>query len=115
MSDQKPRQIIPSGGGFIKNIAIWIKLVLRLMGDPRVSPWLKLIPFGSLLYLLIPEPILGPVDDATVMGLGLYLFVELCPPDIVQEHMDELTQVIPANWKDVDEGEIVDAEFYEEE
>ena len=117
MPDREPRQIVPSGGGFIRNLAIWIKLVLRLMGDPRVNPLLKLLPIGSLVYLLIPEPILGPLDDATVMGLGLYLFVELCPPEIVQEHMAELTRVIPGDWRDPeeDQGEIIDAEFREDE
>ena len=115
MSDQKPRQMIPSGGGFFQGLALRIKLVFRLLSDQRVSPLLKLLPLGSLIYLIVPEPIVGPIDDATVIGLGLVLFVELCPPDIVEEHMAELTNVIPGEWKDLDdnEGDIVDADFKE--
>ena len=114
MSDQKPRQLIP-GGGFFQSLAVRIKLVYRLLTDPRVSPLLKLLPLGSLLYLIIPEPIVGPIDDATVIGLGLVLFVELCPQAIVEEHMAELTSVIPGEWKDIDDtgGDVVDADYRE--
>lgn len=115
MSDQKPRQIIPSGGGFFQGLALRIKLVYRLLTDPRVSPVLKLLPLGSLIYLIIPEPIVGPIDDATVLGLGLVLFVELCPQHIVEEHVAELSSVIPGEWKDIDDndGDVVDADFRE--
>lgn len=117
MSNRNPRQIIPSNGGFFQGLAVRIKLVLRLLADERISLWLKLLPLGSLIYLLVPEPIIGPIDDATVLGLGLVLFVELCPPDIVAEHMADLTKVIPGEWQDVDEdeGDIIDAEFQEKD
>jgi hypothetical protein len=119
MSDRNQRNLVPSGGGFFHQLALRIKLVLRLMGDSRVSPLLKLIPFGALLYLIIPEPIVGPVDDGAVLGIGLYLFVELCPPEIVDEHMRELTRVVPGEFRDPggpddDDGEVVDAEYWEE-
>ncbi len=84
------------------------------MADERVNPLLKLIPLASVLYLLIPDLLPGPVDDATVIGLGLYTFVELCPPEIVQEHLEDLTNVIPGRWQDVDDqGDVIDAEFRE--
>ena len=54
-----------------------------------------------------------------MLGLGLYLFVELCPPEIVEEHMEALSNknVIPGEWRDADvvNGEIIDADFHEEE
>jgi hypothetical protein len=37
------------------------------------------------------------------MWLGGYLFIELCPNEIVQEHMDAMTQVIEGEWREIDE------------
>ena len=118
MADFRDRSITPSkGGGVIHDLAVRIKLILRLMADPRVSPWLKILPVGSLVYLIVPDILPGPVDDAAVIWLGTYLFVELCPPEIVQEHMNFLTGAAPAQAQDplADEGEIIDAEYTEED
>lgn len=83
--------------GFFQDLLLRIKLILRLMGDRRVNPLVKLIPIGSLIYLLMPgfippDLIPGPIDDAAVIGLGAYLFIEFCPPDVVEEHMQFLYQ-----------------------
>lgn len=119
MPERKERSIIPhQGGGVFQDLALRIKLILRLMADRRVSPWLKLMPIGSLLYLLFPDIAPGPIDDAAIIWLGFYLFVELCPPQIVEEHMEALRRAIPAEWHDVPnkegEDEIIEAEFHEE-
>jgi len=90
MSENKDRTIIPGRGGLFNDLAARLKLILRLMGDARVSPLLKLLPIGSILYFVIPDLAIGPVDDVAVVWLGSYLFVELCPPDVVQEHMERL-------------------------
>jgi hypothetical protein len=117
MSDQEPRKIIPAEGNFIQSLLLRLRLTIRLLGDARISPFLKLIPFGALLYLIIPEPIVGPIDDATVLGISFYLFLELCPPEIVQEHMDALTNVVSGTWRDAGEfdEDIIDAEFEEKD
>jgi hypothetical protein len=107
----------PKGGSVFQDLSQRIKLILRLMGDPRVSPLLKVLPIGTLLYLIIPDIAPGPIDDAAIIWLGTYLFVELCPPDVVQEHMAALNRVVPGEWQDPvgkTEEEIVDAEFWEE-
>lgn len=91
--------IIPPQGGMIRDFVMRVKLILRLVRDRRVSPWLKIIPVGGLLYLispldLIPDialPVIGELDDAAVLWLTNYLFIELCPPEIVQEHVKALT------------------------
>lgn len=94
MADKKSSDIIVSPqGGMIHNIVVRTKLVLRLLGDPRVSAWVKLLPIGSLIYVLSPidiimgVPGLDAVDDAAIIGLGYYFFIEMCPPDVVQEHL----------------------------
>ena len=107
----------PKGGGVFHGLSQRIKLIVRLMGDPRVSPVLKVLPVGTLLYLIIPDIAPGPIDDAAIIWLGTYLFVELCPPDVVKEHMAALNQTVPGEWRDpagTKEEEIVDAEFWEE-
>lgn len=117
MSEDKRRQITSSQGGVFHNVGLQIKLILRLLADRRVNILLKLLPVGALLYFLIPDFAPGPIDDALVIWLGGFLFIELCPPDVVQEHMDELSQVIPGELKNAPdaEGDIIDAEFWEEE
>lgn len=117
MSNKKPGTITPAGdGGVFYNLALRVKLVIRLLSDPRVSPLLKILPIGALFYLIIPDIAPGPVDDAAIVWLGTYLFVELCPPDIVQEHLEALSQVVQGEWQDPlgDEDEIIEAEFWEE-
>ncbi|HLA99727.1 MAG TPA: hypothetical protein VJL34_14875 [Anaerolineales bacterium] len=117
MSQDRNRKITPSERiGFFQNLSLRIKLVLRLMADRRVSPWLKILPVGSLLYLVIPDPALGPIDDTLIIWLGAYLFVELCPPEVVQEHMRALSGGSTGSEAEpIDEAEIVDAEFWEGE
>lgn len=63
------------------------KLLLRLLRDPRVSPLLKILPVAAVVYMISPLDAAVPViDDAVVLGLGWYGFLELCPPDVVAEH-----------------------------
>jgi uncharacterized membrane protein YkvA (DUF1232 family) len=107
--------------GFFQGISNRARLIVRLMGDKRISPLLKLLPIGSLVYLVIPTDLMPiiPVDDAAVLWLGSYMFVELCPQDIVQEHWDQIQKA--ANILDPKaeqaarpkgpEADVVDAEF----
>jgi hypothetical protein len=115
MSEKQPRQIIQSKGGFFQDLALRVKLILRLIGDARVSPLLKLIPIGSFVYLLFPDIVPGPIDDAAIIWLGTSLFVELCPPDVVAEHMEALRRTVPAEAHDAPpEEEIIEGQFREE-
>jgi hypothetical protein len=89
--------IIKSGGVMSENKNR--KIVLP-SGDSRVSPLIKLLPVGTVVYFLFPDLLPGPIDDAAIMWLGAYLFVELCPPEVVQEHMDALRLVVPGELRD---------------
>jgi hypothetical protein len=102
--EQKPQD----DGGIFENLATRVKLVIRLMLDGRVNPFLKLLPIGSLLYLLIPDAVIGPIDDVFIIWLGAYLFVELCPDEIVQEHLDRLNSTIEGTFKEVDDTNRID-------
>lgn len=117
MSRDRNRKITPSdGGGVFQNLTLRIKLILRLLADPRVSPLLKILPVGSLVYLIIPDLAPGPIDDAAIIWMGAYLFVELCPPDVVQEHMQALASGSPGTGSEpINDEDVVEAEFWEEE
>jgi hypothetical protein len=117
MIGDRLREITNPKGGVFKDFLLRIKLVLRLMADRRVSGLVKVIPVAAILYLLgFPDLAPGPVDDAGVIWLGMYLFVELCPPDVVEEHMAALKRISPNPWQDQVSGsdEIIDVDFREE-
>ena len=127
MATKEPRNnkhITPKDQGFFHDIANQIKLIFRLMADPRISPLLKMLPVSTLLYFIFPDIAPGPIDDALIIGVGTYLFVELCPPEIVQEHKDALEKVVTTDWRDADvasedgpiikEEDIVEGEFRDE-
>lgn len=118
MSDKKKRSVTSYGGGVFNEISSHFKLVFRLLRDPRVNPFLKMIPIATVLYLVIPDLIIGPIDDAAIIGFGLFIFVELCPQDVVEEHRAALAGEIHGEWRDpeqINEEDIVDAEFIEDE
>ncbi len=120
MSEKSNRKItVSQDGGFIQDLTLRIKLILRLMGDSRVSPLLKLMPIGSLIYLVVPDIAIGPIDDAAVIWLATYLFVELCPPAVVQEHLEALkaTRKVMDSYQETSQpevhGEVIDGEIVE--
>lgn len=91
--------------GFFDSFALQIKLIYRLMMDPRVNPLLKILPLAALIYTFLPDLVIGPFDDALVIWIGTTLFVELCPDDIVSEHRKALRSVIDATWYEVEPEE----------
>ena len=117
MNNNKERNISNERGGIFNGLSDHIKLVLRLLGDRRVNPFIKLLPVGSLIYLILPDIAPGPIDDAAVIWLGLFLFVELCPPDVVEEHRRKLSSAPTSEFHDPADNEemIEDAEFWEKE
>jgi uncharacterized membrane protein YkvA (DUF1232 family) len=77
-----------------------LKLAWRLIRDPLVPAWTKLIPLGALGYVflpidLIPDviPLLGQADDLTVILLGLSLFIRACPQAVVESHREEASTI----------------------
>lgn len=113
MADKRPSKLlVPPQGGMLRDFVMRLKLIARLMGDRRVNLFLKFLPLASVAYLfwpwdLIPViPVIGALDDAAILWIGTTLFVELSPPKVVQEHLDELA----SNMDDDPSGDVVDAE-----
>ena len=99
-------------GGLMKSFVKQLKLIGRLMADSRISPFVKVLPIAALAYLISPVdlapgvvfPVVGALDDAAIMWIGSTLFVQLCPDNVVKEHMDDLDMIAG------DSDDVVDAE-----
>ncbi len=139
--NQDPRRkIIPRSSGFFQDLTNRFRLISRLLMDSRVNPLIKILPVATLAYVVWPFDLLpaNPIDDAFVIWIGTTLFVELCPPQVVQEHIQSLNQQpVTGVWQDAaapsgrgdqnprtveqsagsasptQEGEVVDGEFWE--
>ena len=117
MADKNRRNLTvqPPQGGMLRDFVIRLKLIGRLMGDRRVSFFVKLLPIAALAYMISPVdlapglvlPVIGVLDDAAILWIGTNLFVELCPEDVVQEHSDEL-QSKAASADDVIDADATD-------
>jgi hypothetical protein len=126
MQNPNNRKIIPGNRtGFWDGLTNYFKLIARLMTDRRVNPILKVLPIGTLVYLAVPDLIPFVIDDALVIWLGTYLFIELCPPDVVEEHRAALQSMTQDDFlakqfsthpdsDDDGQGEVIDAEYWEE-
>ena len=116
MANQKKVVRVGEEAGILAEIIKNIKLIWRLLNDGRVPPWLKMVVPATLLYLLFPidiipdiVPGLGQLDDIAIILLGLKLFVEMCPEEIVRQHLDELASVA-SPWRIVEEDETPEEE-----
>lgn len=118
--------IVPAQSNIFKDAVLRIKLIVRLIADKRVSPWLKILPVGGLLYLISPLDIIpdialpgiGELDDIAILWLTNHFFIEFCPPDVVREHIQALVsnhdiieeerQKSAANQPEIIDGEVTD-------
>jgi uncharacterized membrane protein YkvA (DUF1232 family) len=107
MSQQDfPRYRGPRGWpALVKNV----RLGWRLVRDPMVPAWTKLIPLGALLYVVLPGDLvpdvligLGQLDDLGVLLLALRTFIGMCPTQIVQQHLAQMSAV-DGSYRVVDE------------
>ena len=120
MSSSNDQEIIPGKKtGIWDGLTNYFKLIARLMVDRRVNPFLKVLPVGTLIYLAVPDLIPFVIDDALVIWLGTYLFIELCPPEVVAEHRTalesgETENAKPTSSEEEAVGEVIDAEYWEE-
>jgi uncharacterized membrane protein YkvA (DUF1232 family) len=81
--------------GLILQLPTMGRLCWRLWRDRRVPKYLKGMVIASLLYVLspvdlIPEffvPLVGQLDDATLLLLASYLLIRWSPQEVVSEHM----------------------------
>lgn len=119
MTEQRSGPPAPQGEpgavmGWLKDFFRQFQLAWRLLLDPRVPAITKVIPFVTVAYLVSPVDLipdlalgLGQLDDLAVLFIGLRMFIDLCPLDLVEEHTETLTGVKVGVWKPA-EPEVVD-------
>jgi uncharacterized membrane protein YkvA (DUF1232 family) len=73
------------------------RLYWRLFRDGRVPILAKAVLVLACVYVVSPLdvvpdfiPVIGEMDDLTMVIVGLWLFVRLCPPHVVREHTDAI-------------------------
>ena len=73
------------------------RLYWRLFRDRRVSILSKVLLVLTLVYFVwpfdvIPDfiPVIGEMDDLAIVLAGLWLFVRLCPPEVVRETVSDI-------------------------
>jgi uncharacterized membrane protein YkvA (DUF1232 family) len=118
--DRHPAPVRPDDDSallvWVQDAVRQLRLAWRLFWDQRVPLWTKLIPPVALGYVLFPfdiitdlAPGLGQLDDIAVVLIGLKLFIELSPPDVVREHLRALGARIQ-EWRveqEADEASVV--------
>ena len=99
------------------------RLTWRLLRDPRLSPWVKLVlPGFLLLYFLMPLdlipdlfPLLGQMDDLLALFLAGWLFINLAPRWIVEEHLEAIRGVVsqlhPSESCEAERGPVIEARY----
>jgi hypothetical protein len=106
------RNINPLRVKLLSEFVVHVKLVFRLMKDKRINPFLKILPFAGVVYLIVPDLLVGPIDDAALLLGGSYLFLELCPQKIIDEHLQQLRLDSSKDQTDDRKDEnVIDAEF----
>ena len=83
--------------GMILYMPQFARVFWRLMSDDRVAFTTKMIPFLGLIMLLSPPaleldaiPLIGELDWLVIGYLSLKVFIWLCPPDVVREHVSQI-------------------------
>jgi uncharacterized membrane protein YkvA (DUF1232 family) len=81
-------------GRIVAYLPQFVRLFYRLFSDPRVPILVKLVPVLGLVLAISPPnleleiiPVLGELDFVLIMLVALKVFVWLCPPDVVREHV----------------------------
>jgi len=88
------------GPGWLAQWLSNLRLAWRLLRDPQVPLWTRLIPIAAVAYILfpldfIPDWMLGPgqVDDLGLFLLGVRLLIDLAPRQIVQRHLSQMSSI----------------------
>jgi uncharacterized membrane protein YkvA (DUF1232 family) len=79
-----------------------VRLIYRLIQENRVSRFDKVILLGIVAYVLNPLdlmpdaiPLLGQVDDAYLMALGLLRMLNRADPEVLNENWSGRYGIVP--------------------
>ena len=88
--------------GLLFQLTSLFRLYWRLLGDRRVRLWPKAVMVGVVAYVALPfdllpdlMPVVGQLDDLTLLILVGQAFLSWCPAEVVAEHMRALGLRLP--------------------
>ena len=88
----------------LRHLPSFARLYWRLFRDGRVSLLPKALLVLTLVYVVSPldvipdfVPVIGEMDDVAVVLAGLWLFVRLCPPEVVRETVYDIARKAEAH------------------
>jgi len=98
----------------LRSLGERLRLAWRLLRDPRVPLWTKVVPVAALLYLIWPLDIvadvipgLGQLDDITLLLVATEAFVRLCPRHLRsatgEPGPQEMGEVVEGEYRVVDD------------
>lgn len=86
-------------GRLVVYLPQFVRVFWRLMKDSRVSMLAKLVPVLAFLLMLSPPaieldliPIVGELGWIVVAIVAFKVFVWLCPPEVVREHVSRIAR-----------------------
>lgn len=105
-SSWKNWQLLPS-------LVEYVRLIGRLLREPRVPFWLKALvaaPFAYVLWPfdLLPDvlPVIGQIDDLAVLLLTIDRVIALCPQALVDFHRAAIRRGAPYTPADSTETQV---------
>lgn len=122
MSDERTN--LPERSDQVTTLLGWLKeffgqfqLAWRLLWDGRVPLLTKIVPLLTMVYLISPADFvpdvalgLGQLDDLAILLVGMRLFVDICPPELVAEHRGEVLPAAPEPVWIPDDADVIDVE-----
>ncbi len=98
----------------LRSLGERLRLAWSLFRDPRVPLWTKAVPVAALLYLIWPLdivtdviPVLGQLDDITLLLVATEAFVRLCPRHLGsatgESEPQEMGEVVEGEYRVVDD------------
>ena len=80
-----------------------LRLALALMREPRIPPLVRAVPPALVLYLatpldMIPDfiPVIGHLDDALVLLMGVAVLLRFTPRAVLEDHVARLEAEAPS-------------------
>ncbi len=92
----------------LKKLTTFFSIYTALLGDKRAPMRSKILPWAALLYLVFPIdvipdvlPLLGQMDDLTIIILFLWMAINAVPSTLYKEYAKKRhTDVIDVTPKD---------------
>ena len=103
--------------GLLRTLLSHLRLAIRLVREPTVPLLTKVVPVLTGLYVISPVdfvpdllPVLGQLDDLSIILIGLETFLRLCPGMASTFHRDAIAQGRPYSPMSPS-GDVIDAEY----